>query len=268
MNMKTIQSRRNQKISKIDSTIELNINYEEVDSKDIYGYYILNRMEESRYYGLAMVGDFHNVYPDYIALFNQKCYFNKTSNTCVAFYINDLIFDDLDGLYLAIIYKDAELLKYYKWYLQGVKYLIGPDYSVYGNFKKSTIIHQIEKETIVIGWLVLELNVIVYPNITFGFQETFDFCLGNIYYGSNVALSLKGSCESTINKDILKAAIKELVDKIKPKAIIIYAVCSNNTVSNLLEYAINNKIKLVIPNNSLRSSNLKRLKSYGEESLF
>lgn len=143
MNKDSFQSRRNHMINKIDCPIELNINYDEIDSKDIYGYYFLNRMELSNYYELPMIGDFHNEYPDYIALVNQPCLFNKTANTCVEFYTSDLEFDDLNGIYLAIINKDIELFKYYKWYFKNVKFLIGPDYSIYGNFKESTIIHQL-----------------------------------------------------------------------------------------------------------------------------
>lgn len=206
-----------------------------------------------------MIGDYHNEYPDYIALVNQPCLFNKTANTCVGFYTSDLEFDDVNGIYLAIINKDIGLLKYYKWYFKNVKFLIGPDYSIYGNFKESTIIHQLEKETVVIGWFVLELKVIVYPNITYGLVKSFDYCFGNIYYGSNVALSLKGICKNKVNKTILKKATKTLVDRIHPKTIIVYTVTSNVTVKNLLAYAYKNNIQVIIPDNSLRSSNLKRV---------
>lgn len=257
------QSRKNRKINKIKDIVDLKIDYNKVDKKDIYGYYILNRMEDSGVYDLAMIGDFHDEYPDYIALFNQPGYFQKTKNTCIAFYIDDEKFDDLDGLYIAIISKNIELLKYYKWYFKNVKYVIGPDYSVYGNFKKSTIIHQLEKETIVIGWLVFELGAIVYPNITYGLSNTFDYCFGNIYYGSNVAISFKGSIDNNINQNLLKEAIKTLVDTIKPKAIIVYTVSSDKTTNNILEYAILNNIKIIIPDNSLRSSNMRRIKNNG-----
>lgn len=248
---------------KINSNIKLNINYSEIDPKDIYGYYILNRMEESNIFGLAMIGDFHDEYPDYIALANQPGYFQKTANTCVAFYIDDIKFDDIDWLYAAIVYKNVELLKFYKWKFRNIEYFIGPDYSLFGNFKKSTMISQLEKETIVIGWFVFELNAIVYPNITYGLLDSYDMCFGNIYYGSNVAISFKGSIDNTINEKLLKEAIKNVVDKINPKTIIVYTVASNKTTFRILEYAIAKNINLIVPDNTLRTSNLRRLKNNG-----
>lgn len=247
----------------IINNIKLNIKYNEIDDKDIYGYYILNRMEESKTFGLAMIGDFHDEYPDYIALANQPGYFHKTNNTCIAFYIDDLKFDNIDSLYLAIIHKNVKLLKYYKWYFRNIKYIIGPDYSVFGNFKKSTIIHQLEKETIVLGWFVFEVGVIAYPNITYGLKDTFCLCLENIYYGSNVAISFKGSIDNKINEKLLEDAIKYLVDKINPKAIIVYTVASNKKTYRILNYAIKHNVKIIVPENSLRNSNLKRVKNNG-----
>ena len=58
---------------------------------------------------------------------------------------------------------------------------IAPDYSMYGNLKESTLIHQLEKEAVVVGWLVFELGIIVYPNLTYGLKKTFYWCFSNIY---------------------------------------------------------------------------------------
>lgn len=110
---------------------------------------------------------------------------------------------------------------------------------------------------------MFELNAIVYPNITYGLQDTYDLCFSNIYYGSNIAISFKGSIDNKINEKLLKEAIKNVVDKISPKAIIVYTVASNKTTLKILEYAIANNINLIIPENSLRTSNLRRLKKNG-----
>lgn len=110
---------------------------------------------------------------------------------------------------------------------------------------------------------MFELNAIVYPNITYGLQDTYDLCFSNIYYGSNVAISFKGSIDNKINEKLLKETIKNVVDKINPKAIIVYTVASNKTTLKILEYAIVNNINIIIPENSLRTSNLRRLKKNG-----
>lgn len=259
MAKQTFETKKNSKLKKILKEIQLNIDMESIDSGDIYGYYIMNRMEPSNAFGLPMIGDFHDEYPDYIALFNHPKDFHRTINTAVSFYIFDDKFDDIDGLYEAIIYKDIELLKYYKYLLTNVKYIIAPDYSMYGNLKESTLIHQLEKEAVVVGWLVLEIQAIVYPNLTYGLRKTFEWCFKNIYVGSNVAISLKG-CTSGEDKAICIDAIKYVVDNIQPKAIIVYSTSCDKTTKEILKYAYDNNIPVIIVENALRIQNLRRVK--------
>jgi hypothetical protein len=263
MKKQTFETRKNRKINKITSKIQLNIDMSSIDEDDIFGYYIMNRMEPSDVYGIPMIGDFSDIYPDYIALINHPNEFHSTNKTCIGWYVPDKVFDSIDGLYNAIIYKDIDLLKYYKWYLKDVKMVIGPDYSIYGNFKKCSIIHQMEKEAVVIGWMVLELGIVVYPNITYGLHNSFDLCFGNIYHGSNVALSLKGPLSKKVSENLLIDAIKTVVDKIEPKTIIVYTVSCDETTYMILEYAIIKRIKVLVVDNTLRTRNLRRLKSNG-----
>ena len=258
----TFETKKNRKIKKVPKEIKLNIDMESIPEDDIYGYYIMNRMEESNIHGLPMIGDFHDEYPDYIALFNHPKEYQLTDKTCVCFYIGDLYFDDIDGLYQAIIYKDIELLRYYKYRLKDIKYFIAPDYSSFGNFKDCTLIHQLEKQTVVIGWLVLELNAIVYPNLTYGSKSTFDMCFNIIYKGSNVAISLKG-CSTGDNAVRLREAVKKFVDNNVPKAIIAYSVACNKTTYDLLKYAIDRGVSVYVVDNTLRLRNLRRLFNNG-----
>ena len=257
MSKQTFETKKIRKTNKVPKEIKLNIDMDSIDKDDIYGYYIMNRMEPSKAFGLPMIGDFHNDYPDFIALFNHPKDYNKTDNTAVSFYIFDEYFDNIDGLYEAIIYKDIELLRYYKYILKDVKYFIGPDYSMYGNLKESTLIHQLEKEAVVIGWLVFELNAIVYPNLTYGLRKTFDWCFKNIYEGSNVAISIKG-CTSGENKIICMDAIKYVVDNIHPQAFIVYSTACDKTTKEILKYAYDNNIPVFIVENTLRIRNLRR----------
>ena len=262
MQKQTFETKKNRKIKKIPKEIKLNIDMDSIPEDDIYGYYIMNRMEESVKYGLPMIGDFHDEYPDYIALFNHPAEYNKTDDTCVGFYIGDLYFDDIDGLYQAIIYKDIELLRYYKYRLKDINYFIAPDYSSFGNFRLCTLIHQLEKQAVVMGWLVLELNAIVYPNLTYGLKSSFEMCFGIIYKGSNVAISLKG-CSTGENATLLKEAVKYYVDNKFPKAIIAYSVACDKTTYELLQYAIGKGIKVYVVDNTLRLRNLRRLSNNG-----
>lgn len=262
MSKQTFEIKKNRKTKQVPNEIKLNIDMNSIPKEDIYGYYIINRMENSGLFGLPMIGDFHEEYPEYIALFNHPSEFMKNDKTCVGFYIDDFHFDDIDGIYQAIIYKDVELLRYYKYRLKDVNYFIAPDYSSFGNFRFSTLIHQLEKEIIVTGWLVLELKAIVYPNLTYGLRNTFDDCFKIIYKYSNVALSLKG-CSTGENSLLLKEAIKKFVDTNEPRAIIVYSVASDETTYALLQYAIDKGVKIYVIDNSLRTGNLRRLSNNG-----
>lgn len=253
----TFSVKKDNKIKKIIKDIKLNIDMEKIPEEDIYGYYIMNEFESSEVFDIPMIGDFHDEFPDYIALFNHPKEFNKTLNTCVGFYIKDKYFDEIDGLYQAIIYKDIELLKYYKFVLKDVKFLIAPDYSMYGNFKDATLIHQLEKQAIVFGWMKLELNVIVYPNITYGLKHTYKWCFKNIYKGSNVALSLKGCIRNGETENLINA-IKFMVNEVEPKTIIVYSVSCDETSKKLLSYAIDKGINVIFIPNELKIRNLKR----------
>ena len=255
--------KRERLIKKINKEIKLNINIEEVPEDDVQGYYIMNRMEVGPKFQLPMIGNFGDEYPDYISLVSHPKEFKITNDTCVAFYEKDIKFDNIVGLYTAIICKDSELLKYYKWFFKDVKYLIGPDYSMYGNFRESSLIHQLEKEAVVIGWFLFEMNISVYPNITYGLESSFDYCFSNIYYGSNVALSLKGSIDGKDNEALLVNAITRVVDDIYPKAIIVYSVSSIQTTKRIMKYALDKGIIVLIVDNTLGLRNLRRLKTNG-----
>lgn len=108
-----------------------------------------------------------------------------------------------------------------------------------------------------------ELEIIVYPNITYGNYNTFKYCFKNIYSGSNVTISLKGSLDHGINEKFIRDAIKEVVDNIKPKCIIVYSVAFDTTSYRIMKYALDNGIKVIIPDNTLKIRNEMRLKNNG-----
>lgn len=66
------------------------------------------------------------VKPDYLALYSETSNYFKTDNTCVCFYLYDIKFDCIRGIYNAIYYQDEKLLVKYKERFKGVKYAIAP----------------------------------------------------------------------------------------------------------------------------------------------
>ncbi len=119
----TFNFKKKIKVNKIKTKIQLKLDYSSVDKSDIYGFYLTNKTTKNNIMELPDIGCFVNVVPDFIVLETEPGLYNITNNTCVAWFKDDSIFDTIDGLYNAIIYKDIELLKYYKKDIKMLKYL-------------------------------------------------------------------------------------------------------------------------------------------------
>ena len=254
MHKQTFQSRKKRKTNRIIESIELVLDYENIDQSDVYGLYLTNKTTKFNSKALPDIGSFVEQYPDYFALDSEPGLFNKTPNTCVCFFKDDSYFDTIDGLYNSIIYKDIELLKYYKSRYKNVRYFIPIDYSPYGDFDEEQILHNIKKEIVVYLWFTFECNGIVFPLMTYGLEKTFDWCFEYIMKESNVCISLKGVMEGP-ERGLFIKALKVLVDTRSPKALIVYTVASKETSDLILEYAILKGIPIVYVPNTLQIRN-------------
>lgn len=254
MKKQTFQSRKKRKLSKISESVDLVIDYDTINSSDVYGLYLTNKTTKFNSKCLPDIGSFIDTYPDYFALDSEPRLFQKTENTCVRFFNDDSHFDTIDGLYNAIIYKDIELLKYYKNRYKGVKFFVLIDYSVYGDFDEEQIIHNIKKQIVVFLWFCFECNGIVFPLMTYGLEEIFNWCFEYILKGSNVCISLKGVM-TVSEKELFVKALKVLIDTRRPKALIVYTVASKESSAVLLEYAIKNGIQIIYVLNTLQIRN-------------
>lgn len=242
------------KNKKINSKIKLNIKYSKIDPRDVYGFYLTNKTTKNNSKCLPDIGSFVDVYPDFIALESEPGLFNKTLFTCVSWFKHDQYFDTIDGLYNAIIYKDEELLKFYKTRYLNVKMFIGVDYSTYGDFDEETLLHNIKKSCVVFLWLTFELNGLVYPLMTYGTEKSFNWCFEHIMKGSNVAISLKGVMKGQERKLFLKA-LKVLIDTRSPKALIVYTVASKESSDEMLKYAKEKGVPIIYAANTLLDRN-------------
>lgn len=194
---------------------------------------------------------------DYIALYSRPNEYSKTDSTAVSFYIYDKLFDGKNGLFNAIYYNDKKRLDYYKEKFKGVKYAIAPDYSQIGDIPRIENIYRLYKARIVSIWLTLECNILVMPNITYANENYFDVMLDGMEDCKCVAFGIKGSMMDLKQKELLVKAINYTVDNLsRLKNIVIYSVCSNdNETYDIFSYAISKGIKLIIPDNVLRSRN-------------
>ena len=250
----SFRTRKHIKFLKSKAEINLKIDYNKIDRRDVYGFYLTNNTTKNNVKQLPDIGSFVDEYPDFMALESEPGLFHKTNDTCVCWFKDDSIFDTIDGIYNAIIYKDVELLKYYKERYYGVNYFVSPDYSLYGDFDYETLIHNIKKSIVVYMWLTIECEAIVFPLMTYGDEESLEWCFEHILIGSNVAVSLKGVMSGE-NKRIFQIALRKLVDSRKPKTLIVYTVASEESTKEILEYAIKNDVKIVVVPNTLMKRN-------------
>ena len=201
------------------------------------------------------------VYPDYIALYSQRCDYHKTPNTAVAFYQYDDTFDGQNGLFNAIYYNNAKQLARFKERFKGVRFFISPDYSELGDIDDIENKYRIKKARVVSIWLMTEMNAVVIPHITFPTISTIDFYLDGLEDCSVVAFSTKGYVKDKLERAILIEAVKYTVDKLNLKAIIVYDVCcENKDAEEIFQYAIEKGIEVIIPPNMIKNRNQTRRK--------
>ena len=97
-------------------------------------------------YDMPVIGCFDDISKiDYLSLYSDLQDYQKTDNTCVCFYQYDHVFDGVHGLYNSIIYQDEKILALFRERFKNVKYIVGPDYSLFGDFPVALQIFNIYK---------------------------------------------------------------------------------------------------------------------------
>ena len=220
-------------------------------------------------YDLPYIKCSNIVSPDYLALYSETFNYHKTDRTFVCFYQYDVKLDNKHGIFEAIYHNDVKLLEKYKKRFKGVKYAIAPDYSEVGDIPRIENVYRLFKSRIVALWLWLECDIIVIPNITYASETYFNIMLDGMEDTEVVAFSIKGLLKKRSERKLLQKAIEYTVDNLKKlKKIIVYSVSVNDDkVRELFEYASNNEIEIVIPNNILKERNIinKEVKSNGQD---
>ncbi len=250
----TFNSKKKTKVNKIKNNVDLILDYKSIDKRDVYGYYLTNKTTKYNLMELPDIGCFVDIVPDFIALEPEVGLYNFTNKTCIAWFKDDNVFDTIDGLYNAIIYKDTKLLKYYKYRYKNTKFFISPDYSLYGDFDKTVILNNLRKQLVVSLWLIFELDAIVIPLMTYANLESLDWCFEHIMKNSVVAISLKGVMHEP-DKSLFHKALRRLIDDRHPKSLIVYTVGSKSSTKQMLEYAYSKAIDVHIIDNTLLKRN-------------
>ena len=250
----TFNSKKKIKVNKTHNNVLLKSDYSSIDKRDVYGFYLTNKTTKNNPYELPDIACFANVVPDFIALVSEPSLYNLTNKTSVAWFKDDSIFDTIDGIYNSIIYKDIQLLKYYKDRFKDVKIFISPDYSLYGDFDKITILNNLRKQIVVSLWLIFELDAIVIPLMTYSNEESLNRCFEQIMRSSIVVISLKGVMNEH-EKSLFIKALKKLIDTRHPKSLIVYSVSKDEHTKEMLDYAYKNNVEVYIIDNTLLRRN-------------
>ena len=195
------------------------------------------------------------VLPSFLALYSEPGLYRAAERTGVCFYQDDFKFDSIGSLADAILHNDAKLLNEYKKRFEGVDFVITPDYSTYGDMPDFMVAWNIGRSRLVGIWFIMEIGAVVIPNVTYANESSFSYCLDGIEVGSVVAMSAKGMLAKKENLELLRFAIRQVVDRLKPKTIVVYSVADDKTTLAAFEYAIQQGVEIVIPDNTLKRRN-------------
>ena len=220
--------------------------------KDIFGVYLLESLSFEGDYDMPVIGCFDNISKiDYLSLYSDLQDYQKTDNTCVCFYQYDHVFDGVHGLYNSIIYQDEKRLALFRERFKNVKYIVGPDYSIFGDFPVALQIFNIYKSRVCMAWLKVNTNAVIIPNIRWTFDFSYEFAFDGIMKGSNIAISILGQIRDKDNRKMFFDGFKEAIDRIEPKAILIYGFVTESNFDEIFGYAGSKGIKIIVPHSKI-----------------
>lgn len=133
--------------------------------------------------------------------------------------------------------------------LQGFKYVMQPDYSVYFDLP---LVDQIYRtwvgKSIAYTWQVNGLKII--PNLTLGSKELFDFAVYGIPANQSFVVQIQANNKSIGIDKIDEKTIKDAIELIQPKNVFVYGTEKRMQLLNLKETNVIKRINTNI--NSLR----------------
>lgn len=99
--------------------------------------------------------------------------------------------------------------------------VIQPDFSTYQDFPDAIKIYNTYRMR-TLGQYLVDNGITVIPNYRFGTAETYDYCCAGIPKNSYVAVSTVGCLKPAWDRWRFKAGLKQLVEQVSPKAVLVY----------------------------------------------
>ena len=220
--------------------------------KDIFGVCLLESLSFEGDYDMPIICCFDDISKiDYLSLYSDLQDYQKTNNTCICFYQYDHVFDGINGLYNSVIYQNEKRLTFFRERFKNVKYIVGRDYSLFGDFPVALQIFNIYKSRVCMAWLKDNTNAIIIPNIRWTFDFSYKFAFDGIMRGSNIAISILGQIRDKSNKKMFFDGFKEAINRIEPKTILVYGFITETNFDEIFGYAESKGIKIIIPHSKI-----------------
>ena len=194
--------------------------------------------------------------PNYLALYQETGLYQVTEQTGLCFYSYDRVFDGPGGLFWAIYFNDEDRLMYFRKRFAGIKYVITPDISTFGNIQPIENYHRVWRSRVMALWFAFETDAVVIPNISYSSTHDLNVYFSGLEECTVIALSTKGHVHYRSERRLFINVVKYAVDHLPLKTIIAYSVCGRDeNCLRLFEYAIEHGVQVFIPDNTLRTRN-------------
>ena len=173
------------------------------------------------FYQIPEIDDVEIEKPVGLVLWSNRHRCKDKSFYGLIFYEYDCKFDGKDGIYNILKYGTEEEIRKLIDELIEFAFVVCPDYSVYGNFPNYKQIDALSRSREV-GYILSTYGIKVVVNFRATYDWTYELALTGICYEGIVSIGTLGCLRDKESKTLLKNSIKELVEYIKPRIIIVY----------------------------------------------
>ena len=173
------------------------------------------------FYQVPEIDDVQIEKPDGLVLWSNRHRCKEKSNHGLIFYEYDCKFDGKDGIFNILKYgTDEEVWRLIE-ELKEFAFVVCPDYSVYGNFPNYKQIDALSRSREV-GYILSTYGIKVIVNYRATYEWTYELALTGICYNGIVSIGTLGCLRDNESRTLLSNSVKELVEYIKPRVIIVY----------------------------------------------
>lgn len=173
------------------------------------------------FYQVPEIDDVEIDKPAGLVLWSNRHRCKDKAHYGLIFYEYDYKFDGKGGIYNILKYGTDEEIQRQIGELKLFAFVVCPDYSVYGNFPNYKQIDALSRSREV-GYILSAYGIKVIVNFRATYEWTYELAMTGICYEGIVSIGTLGCLKDNESKTLLKNSVKELVEYIKPRIIIVY----------------------------------------------